>query len=78
MYMKPTLTAALKMWAIIYPSITLLMYLFGLQLAAMPLLVRTFILTAVLVPWMLFVAMPTLNFIIARFTKTRNHDNTNR
>lgn len=78
MYMKPTLTAALKTWAIIYPSITLLMYLFGIQLAAMPLLVRNFILTAVLVPWMLFVAMPALNFIIARFTKTGNHDNTNR
>lgn len=72
--MKPKLIAALKTWIVIYPSITLLLFLFGSRLSAMPLLVRTFLLTAVLVPWLLFAGMPALNLIIKQIEKIKGHD----
>ncbi|MEO6405216.1 MAG: hypothetical protein ABIY51_06330 [Ferruginibacter sp.] len=60
--------AALKIWFIIYPSITLFLFLFGQQLSNLPLYQRTFILTITLVPWMLFVGMPVVNFMINLFS----------
>ncbi len=56
--------ASLKIWLVIYPSITLFYYLFGKQLAAMPLLQRTFLLTAALVPWIVFLGVPLVDWII--------------
>lgn len=63
--MKPKfkLIASLKIWIVIYPSITLFLFLFGQQLAALPLYVRTFILTITLVPWMMFVGVPFVDRI---------------
>jgi len=63
--MKPKFKfiAALKIWLVIYPSITLFLFLFGQPLASLPLYVRTFILTITLVPWMVFIAMPVLDSI---------------
>lgn len=65
---KMKLMASLKIWLAIYPSITFFLFLFGKDLNAFALYQRTFILTIALVPWIVFVAMPFLDFIIRRFT----------
>lgn len=68
--MKPKfkIIAALKTWLVIYPSITLFLFLFGKGLSPLPLYQRTFILTIVLIPWMMFVGMPVVNFMINLFS----------
>jgi len=66
---KAKLLAALKVWLVIYPSITLLLFLIGSELAAVPLMLRTFILTVILVPWMIFVGVPFLESMIKLFSK---------
>lgn len=64
---KARLIAALKIWVVIYPSITLFLYLFGGPLSVLPLFMRTLILTVSLVPWMMFVGVPFVDFIIRIF-----------
>lgn len=54
---------ALKIWLAIYPSITLFQYAFGGLLSGFPLPVKTFILTLTLVPWVVFIGVPTINFV---------------
>ncbi len=68
---KMKLIAALKIWVVIYPSITLFLYLFGKPLSALPLYERTLLLTIVLVPWIVFAGVPIVDAIIRRVsTKT--------
>src|SRR5688500_12105401 len=55
---KMKLIASLKIWAVIYPSITLFLYLFGEALSVLPLYQRTFLLTISLVPWIVFAGVP--------------------
>ena len=61
------LMASLKIWIVIYPSITLFLYLFGEPLSLIPLYQRTFLLTISLVPWMVFVGIPAVDAVIRRF-----------
>ena len=61
---KMKLIASLKIWVVIYPSITLFYWLFGQHLATMPLYQRTFLLTISLVPWMMFVGVPLVDSAI--------------
>jgi antibiotic biosynthesis monooxygenase (ABM) superfamily enzyme len=63
--MKGKLKAALKTWVVIYPSITLFLYLFGKPLSILPLYQRTLLLTLFLVPLIVFIGIPFLNFIIS-------------
>lgn len=49
---------ALLVWAIIYPTITSITLLVGDYLLGLPVLLRTFVMSAILVPFMIFVAMP--------------------
>ena len=65
---KARLLMSLKIWLVIYPSITLFLFLFGQQLSDLPLYQRTFVLTLSLVPWMMFVGMPLLDLLIKRAT----------
>lgn len=65
---KARLLASLKIWVVIYPSITLFLYFFGEALSAFPLYQRTFILTLSLVPWMMFVGVPLLDLLLRRFS----------
>ena len=58
---KAKLIAALKIWVVIYPSITLFLALFSEPLAALHLYQRTFLLTVTLVPWIVFIALPLLD-----------------
>lgn len=66
--MKSKLLASFKIWIVIYPSITLLLYVFGDALAAVSLYIRTFIITITLVPWMVFVGLPCINFVMKQWT----------
>ncbi|MFZ6011115.1 MAG: hypothetical protein ACOYXT_12280 [Bacteroidota bacterium] len=61
---KAKLLASLKIWVAIYPSITLFLYLFGEVLSVLPLYQRTFLLTLSLVPWIVFVGVPFVDFLI--------------
>lgn len=61
---KMKLIASLKIWVVIYPSITLFLYLFGEGLSVLPIYQRTFILTLSLVPWMVFIGVPFVDSII--------------
>lgn len=60
----PRLTAQMKTalvtWAAIWPSITALLLVMQDMLSMLPIVAQTLILTAILVPWMSFVAMPWL------------------
>ena len=73
---KVRMMASLKIWLVIYPSITFFLFLFGEQLSALPLYLRTFILTVSLVPWMVFLGMPALEYIFRRLSRksTLVHD----
>jgi len=66
--MKAKLIGSLKIWAVIYPSITLFLYLLGPALSPLPLYQRTLLLTICLVPWVVFAGVPFVNFIIRQFT----------
>lgn len=65
---KMKLTASLKIWTVIYPSITLFLYLLGEPLSVLPLYQRTFLLTISLVPWIVFVGVPVVDSIIRLFS----------
>ncbi|MCU0418968.1 MAG: hypothetical protein MUC38_04860 [Cyclobacteriaceae bacterium] len=51
---------AILIWLAIYPSINILFWLLGDWLMTIPLLLRTLILTGILVPLMVFVLLPLL------------------
>ena len=52
---------ALVIWIAIYPTLTLLIALFGEHLLLLPLPLRTLVMTAVLVPLLVFVLVPALH-----------------
>jgi len=66
---KARLLMALKIWLVIYPSITLFLFFFGQHLSVLPLYLRTLILTISLVPWMMFVGVPALDFLIKQLSR---------
>lgn len=66
---KFKLLGALKIWLVIYPSITFFLFLFGELLSPLPLYQRTFILTVTLVPWMVFAGVPLLEMVFNRIFK---------
>lgn len=61
---KMKLMAALKIWVVIYPSITLFLYLLGKSSLVLPLYERTLFLTIILVPWVVFIGVPFVDFIM--------------
>lgn len=61
---KMKLIASLKIWAVIYPSITLFLYLFGEAMSVLPLYQRTFVLTVSLVPWIVFAGVPFVDLLV--------------
>lgn len=63
---KMKLLASVKIWLVIYPSITLFLYVFGEALAPLPLYLRTLILTLSLVPWIVFAGVPLVDFLIGQ------------
>ena len=71
---KAKLMMSLKIWMVIYPSITLFLFLFGQQLSSLPLYQRTFILTISLVPWMMFIGVPFIDMLIRKLNFRRPAD----
>jgi len=69
---KMKLMMAVKIWIAIYPSITLFLYLLGGPLSAFPLYVRTLILTLSLVPWIVFIGVPLVEFVIRKISTKTN------
>jgi len=63
---KMKLFGALRIWLVIYPSITVFLFFFGNLLEPLSLYQRTFILTIILVPWMVFAGLPLLDIIMNR------------
>jgi len=63
---KARLLMSLKIWMVIYPSITLFYVFFGQHLSALPLFLRTFIITISLVPWMMFIGVPFIDYLLRR------------
>jgi antibiotic biosynthesis monooxygenase (ABM) superfamily enzyme len=51
---------ALLVWIVIYPTITTITLVLGGYLIQLPVLLRTFVMSAILVPFMIFVAMPQI------------------
>ncbi|MFM9840941.1 MAG: hypothetical protein ACKVOQ_21925 [Cyclobacteriaceae bacterium] len=68
---KMKLIASLKIWAAIYPSITLFLFLFGETLSVLPLYQRTGILTLSLVPWVVFAGVPFVDYVVSRISAAR-------
>ncbi|MHC2993468.1 hypothetical protein OB13_18510 [Pontibacter sp. HJ8] len=60
---KMKLVASFKIWIAIYPSITLFLYLFSRPLSLLPLYQSTLLLTLTLVPWIVFIGVPFVDFI---------------
>ncbi|MEO5563438.1 MAG: hypothetical protein ABIR18_08385 [Chitinophagaceae bacterium] len=69
---KARLIASLKIWLVIYPSITLFLFFFGKELSILPLYQRTFILTISLVPWIVFIGVPFVDSILRTFSFGNN------
>ena len=59
----------MKIWVVIYPSITFFLYVFGEKLSVLPLYQRTFILTISLVPWIIFAGVPLVDAILRRVNR---------
>lgn len=68
MKLKAKLIASLKIWMVIYPSITILLFSFGDSLSAFPLYIRTLILTLTLVPFIVFAGVPFVDLMIKKFS----------
>ena len=54
-------------WIAIYPSITLLLWLAGPLLLRLPLMLRTLVLTGILVPLLVFLLLPFLQKRLRRW-----------
>ncbi|MFT3678859.1 MAG: hypothetical protein QM791_01220 [Ferruginibacter sp.] len=63
------LITALKIWLVIYPSITFFYFLFGELISVLPLYQRTFLITVLLVPWVVFAGVPFVDLIIKKISK---------
>lgn len=61
--MKTKTIQSIKIWIVIYPSITFFYMMFGNYLSEMTLYLRTLILTSTLVPWMVFVGLPVIQLL---------------
>jgi len=65
---KMKLIAALKIWVVIYPSITIFLYLLSKSSLDLPLYIKTLFLTLILVPWIVFVGVPFVDYILRRLS----------
>ena len=66
-HQPPRWKTAMVVWIAIYPSITLLLWLAGPLLLRLPLMLRTLVLTGILVPLLVFVLLPFLQKRLRRW-----------
>jgi antibiotic biosynthesis monooxygenase (ABM) superfamily enzyme len=69
---KLKLIASIKIWVVIYPMLTLFLYVFKEPLSVMPLYLRTLLMTITLVPLIVFVGVPFVDSIVRLFTRANN------
>lgn len=69
---KLKIIASLKIWVVIYPMLTLFLYVFKEPLSVMPLYLRTLLMTISLVPLIVFVGVPFVDSIVRLFTRANN------
>lgn len=67
MKQAPRWKFAIMVWIAIYPSITIVSLLLSPILLKLPIPLRTLILTLILVPLMVFIIMPFLQKILAKW-----------
>jgi antibiotic biosynthesis monooxygenase (ABM) superfamily enzyme len=65
---KMKLIAAFKIWVVIYPSITLFLYILSKSSLELPLYLKTLFLTLILVPWVVFIGVPFVDFIMRQLS----------
>lgn len=70
MKLKLKLIASIKIWVVIYPALTLFLYLFMEPLSVMPIYVRTLLMTISLVPLIVFIGVPFVDTIIHFISKS--------
>lgn len=61
MKQEPKYKTAMMIWVVIYPTVNVIMLLLGNTLNELVLPLRTFILTIILVPLMVYVLLPFAN-----------------
>jgi antibiotic biosynthesis monooxygenase (ABM) superfamily enzyme len=71
---KLKLIASIKIWVVIYPALTLFLYLFKEPLSVMPLYVRTLLMTISLVPLIVFIGVPVVDSILNYFSRATNKE----
>jgi antibiotic biosynthesis monooxygenase (ABM) superfamily enzyme len=69
--MPPRWKTAVVVWLAIYPSLTLILWLAGPTIRDWPVALRTLVLTAVLVPLMVFVLLPALQHLLGPWLRRR-------
>jgi antibiotic biosynthesis monooxygenase (ABM) superfamily enzyme len=65
---KIKVIAVFKIWVVIYPSITLFLYLLSKSSLELPLYIKTLFLTLILVPWVVFAGVPFVDFIMRQLS----------
>jgi antibiotic biosynthesis monooxygenase (ABM) superfamily enzyme len=65
-------------WLAIYPTLTLLLWLAGPRIASWALPLRTLALTAVLVPLMVFLLIPSIQRLLAPWLQPRRPSSSER
>jgi antibiotic biosynthesis monooxygenase (ABM) superfamily enzyme len=71
---KLKIIASIKIWVVIYPSLTLFLYLFKEPLSVMPIYVRTLLMTISLVPLIVFIGVPFVDSLINYFSKAAKNE----
>ncbi len=66
---RAKLIASFKIWVVIYPALTLFLHVFREPLSGMPLFLRTLLMTASLVPMIVFVGVPMVDYFIRLFSQ---------
>jgi antibiotic biosynthesis monooxygenase (ABM) superfamily enzyme len=71
---KLKIIASIKIWVVIYPSLTLFLYLFKEPLSVMPIYVRTLLMTISLVPLIVFIGVPLVDSLINYFSRATKNE----
>jgi uncharacterized protein len=70
----PRWKTTVLIWLGIYPALTVVLWLVGPMMQGWPLPMRTFVMTAVLVPLMVYVLLPLLNRWLAPWMRQSRVD----
>lgn len=65
----PRYKSAVVIWLAIYPALTVTLFLLSPVLTPLPLFLRTLVLTVILVPLMVYVLVPGVQRLLARWLK---------